>query len=89
MKRCENKAKPQMHCNGKCLLMKKIKEQQEKEQGQTPELKLAAKFEIISPRSFFSITPLNAERKNLTFLIHTIGSPIDRPTSLFHPPSLA
>ena len=31
---CENKDKPEMHCNGKCYLMKKLKQAQDKEQKQ-------------------------------------------------------
>ncbi|MGY4386135.1 hypothetical protein ACVWYN_003185 [Pedobacter sp. UYP24] len=31
---CINKDKPQMHCNGKCYLMKKLKQAQDKEQKQ-------------------------------------------------------
>nr|WP_068888459.1 hypothetical protein [Pedobacter panaciterrae] len=31
---CENKDKPQLHCNGKCYLMKKLKEAQDKEKKQ-------------------------------------------------------
>lgn len=31
---CENRDKPQMHCNGKCYLMKKLKEAEEKEKKQ-------------------------------------------------------
>ena len=30
-KLCENKARPQLHCNGQCLLMKKMKAAEEKE----------------------------------------------------------
>lgn len=30
-KLCENKTRPQLHCNGKCLLMKKMKAAEEKE----------------------------------------------------------
>jgi hypothetical protein len=90
MKRCENKARPQLHCNGKCQLMKKIKEQQEKDKGQPPELKLAAKSDITSLRfSLLSLPLLNFQDKTLTFLIRTIGSPIDRSSSLFHPPDFA
>ena len=37
-KNCENKLRPQLHCNGQCVLMKKLKEQENKE-GQTPERK--------------------------------------------------
>lgn len=32
---CENRDKPQMHCNGKCYLAKKLKEQQDKQDKQT------------------------------------------------------
>jgi len=31
---CENKSKPQLHCNGKCYLMKKIKLAESKEKNQ-------------------------------------------------------
>lgn len=31
---CENKDKPQMHCNGKCYLAKKLKQAEEKEKRQ-------------------------------------------------------
>jgi hypothetical protein len=31
---CENKSKPELHCNGKCYLMKKLKQAQEKEEKQ-------------------------------------------------------
>ena len=34
---CENRDKPQMHCNGKCYLMKKLKDAQEKEKKQEQE----------------------------------------------------
>ena len=32
---CENRDKPQLHCNGKCYLAKKLKAQQEKQDKQT------------------------------------------------------
>eukprot|EP01133_Synstelium_polycarpum_P004631 gene4631-5416_t len=31
---CENRDKPMLHCNGKCYLMKKLKQAEEKEKGQ-------------------------------------------------------
>lgn len=31
---CENKAKPQMHCKGKCYLSNKIKQEEQKEKSQ-------------------------------------------------------
>jgi hypothetical protein len=37
-KSCENKARPVMHCNGKCQMMKKL-QQEEKKDSQLPERK--------------------------------------------------
>jgi len=33
-KLCENRNKPQLHCNGKCYLMKKIKQAEDKQNNQ-------------------------------------------------------
>lgn len=86
MKRCENKALPQLHCNGKCQLMKKLQEQQKKEQGAPPELKLAAKAEIAFLKSQLLLAPQAIQTRGITYLIRTIGYPVNRPSSLFHPP---
>lgn len=32
---CENRKKPEMHCNGKCYLAKKLKQQQDKQDRET------------------------------------------------------
>lgn len=32
---CENKSRPEMHCNGKCYLMKKLKQAEENEKKQS------------------------------------------------------
>ncbi|WP_133055244.1 hypothetical protein [Niastella koreensis] len=42
---CENRNKPQMHCNGKCHRMKVMKQEQKKDQD-NPERKAENKFEI-------------------------------------------
>ena len=34
---CENRAKPQLHCDGKCYLAKKLKAQQDKQDKETTE----------------------------------------------------
>lgn len=34
---CENRNRPQIHCNGKCYLAKKLKQQQEKQDKETSE----------------------------------------------------
>ena len=51
-KNCENKARPKMHCNGKCQMMKKLK-QEEKQEQQNPERKSGNKIEVLSSKSFY------------------------------------
>lgn len=34
---CENRDKPQLHCNGQCYLAKRLKEQQDKQDKETSE----------------------------------------------------
>lgn len=87
VKRCANKARPMMHCNGKCQLMKKIEAQQKKEQGQPPEMKYASRVEVLSSRSFFLLnisTPVTSTR--LHFVVTSTGMPVDQPAFIFHPP---
>jgi len=89
VKRCENKNRPQMNCFGQCQLMKKMKKQQEKDQEQLPELKLASKSEIGSPELYYSIKPPSDQAIKPSHLTCIIGFPIDRSVSLFHPPDFA
>lgn len=87
IKRCANKARPAMHCNGKCQLMKKIEAQEKKEQGQPPEMKFAAKVEVLSSRSSFLLkinTPVISTRQH--FIVSSTGTPVDQSSSIFHPP---
>lgn len=59
---CENRDKPQLHCNGKCYLMKKIKLAEEKEKNQErrslsntfQEAPLFSEFVLSSPVSDIS-----------------------------------
>ena len=52
-KNCENKARPKMHCNGKCQMMKKM-QQEEKQDQQNPERKSVNKMDVLSSKSFFT-----------------------------------
>jgi len=75
-----------MHCNGKCQLMKKIAGQEKNEQS-FPGLKLVSKAEVVSSRSSYAgslsvtVTWLRQE-----YPVHLAGSPVDQPSSFFHPP---
>lgn len=51
---CINKARPQLRCNGKCQVMKKLQEEENKA-GQNPGRKCGNKNELVyAYRSFFS-----------------------------------
>lgn len=87
MKRCVNKARPMLHCNGKCQLMKKIEEQEKKEQGQLPMMKYASKVEVLSSRSSLALNfDVSFTLLKLFLFTADSGSPIDQPASIFHPP---
>lgn len=84
-KNCINKQKPKMNCNGKCQMMKKLKDE-EKKDTQNPVRKGDFKEEVLSSRSFFtlvhstSIVSINIGQDPF------IADPINMPRSIFHPP---
>lgn len=45
-KNCENKAKPMLHCNGRCQMLKKLKQEENKDK-QNPERKNDNKEEVL------------------------------------------
>ena len=84
-KNCVNKARPAMHCNGKCQMMKKLQEEEKKDQ-QMPERKLEKRMELLSSNSFcysfefLLILPTNAKRLQQPYPLKDISY------SFFHPP---
>ena len=48
---CENRNRPMLHCNGQCVLMKKLKQQEK--QDQRTNRSQAGKDEVISSKSHF------------------------------------
>jgi hypothetical protein len=85
-KNCENKYRPQMHCNGQCVLMKKLKEQETKEQ-QAPERKSAGKSEVISSASFCDLRDVPSIQQPIHFHSFSNASLLKMPRSIFHPPN--
>lgn len=84
---CVNRFRPQLHCNGNCVLMKKLKQQEKEEQNGQPTLKLDAPALILSSRSFFASLPqIPVIYRNHSFSSFDEGHPIDRTFSFFHPP---
>jgi hypothetical protein len=87
-KNCENKVKPIMKCRGKCQMMKKIKETEQKDQ-QNPERKLENRNEVVSSKSWFPSVVINIdlfERHNYPSYHRSLLSGTYSET--FHPPGL-
>jgi len=82
---CVNKSRPKMHCNGRCHMMKKMK-QEEKQDQDNPERRAENKFEIIC-------TAFHTEAITPTRSFSVIQYPVfqesictDYTPSFFHPP---
>jgi hypothetical protein len=87
-KNCENKARPTMHCKGKCQMMKKIQEE-EKRDAEKESLKLQYKADVLSSRSFYTYSLIVPEVSiHKVFPRDTSKHPIDRSVAVFHPPSV-
>jgi hypothetical protein len=83
---CVNRDKPAMHCNGKCHLSKKLKEEEKKDQD-NPERK-DHHSEIFYAAWFQQevIKPIATTTTGDYYYPYSIGVPVDRPDTVFHPP---
>lgn len=83
-KLCINKDKPQMHCNGKCQMTKKMKEEDKKKQD-NPDRNSTLKIDLFCQ-------PINlvqlASFSTITRTYSTFSTPLikNRSFSIFHPP---
>ncbi len=85
-KACINKARSEMHCNGKCQMMKKL-DQQEKDEQDNLERKAENKNEIPPANTFCSITFFSVEKTLRTTANMQHKKPVDRSYTLFRPPA--
>ena len=84
---CVNKDKPQLHCNGKCYLMKKLKQAEEKEQKQDRQFqKIQLQEAIVSVP--FVFTQYSYTAIDLCVPV-TTGKPVEQLNSIFHPPQVS
>lgn len=87
---CINRAKPKLHCNGKCQLMKKLKQVEKEEQKQLPQ-GLKEKLEVIYIQeitNFKFSTDFDATEKKLKYN-HTNSQVYSKyHLDIFHPPQL-
>lgn len=84
---CVNKDKPELHCNGKCYLMKKLKQAEEKEQKQEKQEQKMLVQEALFPLRFVFKRYLVSERH--FYIPAGTDLPKSDPVSVFHPPPAA
>jgi hypothetical protein len=83
---CENRNRPQMHCNGKCQLKKQLSEEDRKDQ-ENPERKSENKNEIFCNDLLSeNLRPSFIWIDNALKTPACIGKPVDRPETVFRPP---
>ncbi len=83
---CVNKNKPKMHCNGKCHMMKKMQEEDKKENSPVNSLK--EKYEIQLFADFkiaVKITAISTIIKHQSF--YSSSESASHLLSVFHPPT--
>lgn len=84
---CENRYRPKMNCNGNCILMKKLKQQEKQEQNAPADLKLELSTVIISSHTFFTVSLADFSKiVPHTYFSHSDNREIRMPRSFFHPP---
>jgi hypothetical protein len=88
--KCINKARPKLHCNGQCQLMKKLQEEEKKDQ-QNPERNNSLKNEVsLSDQNSFAT--LEKQFRLIALSRHIEGRPEDVPAGIhapvFRPPCL-
>ena len=82
---CENKAKPKLHCNGKCHLKKELQKEDKKEN--TPSNNVKEKQEIQYYSETNSITICFFTKEETKWNIYHINSDYNKHLfSVFHPP---
>ena len=84
-KNCVNKAKPKLHCNGKCQMMKKLKDEEKKQQDQSGR-KADVKDEVLSSKSFFTSIQETIISCNQNYGLTSDDIPANEGNGMFHPP---
>jgi hypothetical protein len=81
---CENKARPKMHCNGRCQMMKKLRQEENKDK-QNPERR-SSYDEVLSSKSFFATVEVYSAPLLQHVAVYRANVPSPHPRNIFHPP---
>ncbi|MEX6688208.1 hypothetical protein QTN47_11915 [Danxiaibacter flavus] len=83
---CENKARPELHCNGQCQMVKKLKQEESKD-SQNSDHRSSAPEQIISSKSFFSGIPIiHIHKTRIVYNAINDTRVCNMPRAFFHPP---
>lgn len=82
---CENRNKPEKHCNGKCYLSKKIKQAEEKEKKHEQESKKKGLQEPFIPQSL-DMTAIFSLKLDAVKPVEMVFSLSKRSDEILHPP---
>lgn len=85
---CENRARPQMHCKGKCFLMKKLKQAEENEKKHDKE-NLLKNLELTFILESTKLLCFNSLKYNIVSLVLLEYCPFysnEYVRGIFHPP---
>lgn len=86
-KNCENKAKPQMHCNGKCQMMKKLQQQEQKDQQNSNGKEGSKNGTVLFSQTAFAYIIPALPNLTLAYNSHSNSGNIQKmPRTVFHPP---
>lgn len=85
---CENRSRPDLHCDGKCYLAKKLKAQQDRQDKETTERvqKIPSLQLFWDDVSSFSFAPAVTPRQPKPCFAYALGTYGVDPAPLFHPP---
>lgn len=84
--RCENRDKPEMHCNGQCYLAKQLKKAEQKE-NPTPDFRNLKELSPFIPAENIFDNTMPAVVIEKTIAAGPMNIPSDkRPQGIFHPP---
>jgi len=84
--KCINKDKPQLHCDGQCVLMKKIREKEEEETKKNLVAYEYSTHYVHKERIIFTVHKTNDEVGDKTFPPYLVDYKFTYHTPIFRPP---
>jgi hypothetical protein len=86
---CVNKARPKMHCNGKCQMMKKLAEEENQNSTNNNSSKIRLQELVFSAEMNTPVPPAVSYITLSYSEVRPILKHISPTVSIFHPPALA